>query len=46
MKPRMTENAEKILRAAFLYHRSRPGRRDDRTTVRLMDSLVRYKKHS
>lgn len=42
LKPKMTSNAQKILTRAFMYHRSRPDRHEERTTVRLMDSLVRY----
>ncbi|XP_031784957.1 DNA helicase MCM9 [Nasonia vitripennis] len=41
MKPVMTKDAEKVLRATYFYHRHRPERREERTTVRLMDSLVR-----
>lgn len=40
-KPVLTEEAKKILSAAYLYHRSDPHRRPERTTVRLLDSLIR-----
>lgn len=40
-KPVLTEEAKKILSAAYLYHRSDPYRRPERTTVRLLDSLIR-----
>lgn len=43
-KPVLTEEAKKILSAAYLYHRSDPHRRPERTTVRLLDSLIRYNK--
>ncbi|KMQ93010.1 dna replication licensing factor mcm9 [Lasius niger] len=39
-KPVLTEEAKKILSAAYLYHRSDPYRRPERTTVRLLDSLI------
>lgn len=42
LKPVLTEEAKKILSATYLYHRSNPGRRPERTTVRLLDSLIRY----
>ncbi|XP_076649480.1 DNA helicase MCM9 isoform X2 [Halictus rubicundus] len=41
LQPEMTKEAESVLRAAYLYHRSRPERREERTTVRLLDSLIR-----
>ncbi|XP_012228856.1 DNA helicase MCM9-like isoform X2 [Linepithema humile] len=40
-KPELTEGAKKILSASYLYHRSDPYRRPERTTVRLLDSLIR-----
>ncbi|KAJ8683906.1 hypothetical protein QAD02_019698 [Eretmocerus hayati] len=40
-KPKMTKHAELVLRTAYMFHRHRPERREERTTVRLMDSLVR-----
>ncbi|XP_014225691.1 DNA helicase MCM9-like [Trichogramma pretiosum] len=40
-KPAMTKEAERILCGAYMYHRHRDERREERTTVRLMDSLVR-----
>lgn len=45
-KPELTEEAKKILSASYLYHRSDPYRRPERTTVRLLDSLIRYIKQS
>ena len=42
LKPKMTKEAERVLCAAYMYHRHRPDRREERTTVRLMDSLVRF----
>ncbi|XP_078053444.1 DNA helicase MCM9 [Augochlora pura] len=41
LQPELTEEAEQVLRATYLYHRARPGRREERTTVRLLDSLIR-----
>ncbi|EZA51963.1 DNA replication licensing factor MCM9 [Ooceraea biroi] len=41
LKPVLTESAQKILSATYLYHRSDPYRRPERTTVRLLDSLIR-----
>ncbi|XP_012538630.1 DNA helicase MCM9 [Monomorium pharaonis] len=41
LKPVLTEEAKKILSATYLYHRSDPHRRPERTTVRLLDSLIR-----
>ncbi|XP_043284468.1 DNA helicase MCM9-like isoform X2 [Venturia canescens] len=41
IKPVLTREAEKVLSTVFLYHRSNPDRREERTTVRLLDSLVR-----
>ncbi|XP_034939712.1 DNA helicase MCM9-like [Chelonus insularis] len=41
LNPELTEDAEKILTAVFLYHRSNPYRKEERTTVRLLDSLIR-----
>ncbi|KAL6263429.1 hypothetical protein P5V15_006219 [Pogonomyrmex californicus] len=41
LKPELTEEAKKILSATYLYHRSDPYRRSERTTVRLLDSLIR-----
>lgn len=41
MKPSLTVEAEKVISATYLYHRSNPSRRAERTTVRLLDSLVR-----
>lgn len=43
-RPAMTKEAERVLCATYMYHRHRPERREERTTVRLMDSLVRYVK--
>jgi len=40
-KPALTEEAKKILSATYLYHRSDPNRKPERTTVRLLDSLIR-----
>ncbi|XP_076755328.1 DNA helicase MCM9 [Xylocopa sonorina] len=40
-QPKLTKEAEMILRATYLYHRSHPDRREERTTVRLLDSLIR-----
>jgi len=40
-KPALTEEAKKILSATYLYHRSDPHRKPERTTVRLLDSLIR-----
>ncbi|XP_070528319.1 DNA helicase MCM9 isoform X3 [Cardiocondyla obscurior] len=41
LKPVLTEEAKKILSATYLYHRSDPRRKPERTTVRLLDSLIR-----
>ncbi|XP_015190524.1 PREDICTED: DNA helicase MCM9-like isoform X1 [Polistes dominula] len=41
LKPSLTIEAEKVISATYLYHRSNPSRRSERTTVRLLDSLVR-----
>ncbi|XP_058800942.1 DNA helicase MCM9-like isoform X2 [Phymastichus coffea] len=41
LRPVMTKEAEKVLRATYLFHRQRKERKEERTTVRLMDSLVR-----
>ncbi|KZC07133.1 DNA replication licensing factor MCM9 [Dufourea novaeangliae] len=41
LQPELTKEAELVLRATYLYHRSHPGRREERTTVRLLDSLIR-----
>lgn len=41
LKPALTEEAKKILSATYLHHRSDPNRRPERTTVRLIDSLIR-----
>ncbi|XP_019701010.2 DNA helicase MCM9 isoform X2 [Harpegnathos saltator] len=41
LKPVLTEEAKKILSATYLYHRSNPCKRPERTTVRLLDSLIR-----
>ncbi|XP_043257619.1 DNA helicase MCM9-like [Colletes gigas] len=41
LHPVLTKEAEQVLRAAYLYHRSHPDRREERTTVRLLDSLIR-----
>ncbi|KAK0171671.1 hypothetical protein PV328_005094 [Microctonus aethiopoides] len=41
IKPSLSKEAEKILSAVFLYHRHNPNRREERTTVRLLDSLIR-----
>ncbi|XP_035717705.1 DNA helicase MCM9-like isoform X1 [Vespa mandarinia] len=41
LKPILTLEAEKVLSATYLYHRSNPERRAERTTVRLLDSLIR-----
>lgn len=41
LKPILTEEAKKIISATYLYHRSNPHRRPERTTVRLLDSLIR-----
>ncbi|XP_066582930.1 DNA helicase MCM9-like [Prorops nasuta] len=41
LKPVLTKFAKKILSATYLYHRSNPDRRAERTTVRLLDSLIR-----
>lgn len=41
IKPALSKDAEKILSAVFLYHRHNPNRREERTTVRLLDSLIR-----
>ncbi|XP_012055437.1 PREDICTED: DNA helicase MCM9-like [Atta cephalotes] len=41
LKPVLTEEAQKILSATYLHHRSDPQRRPERTTVRLLDSLIR-----
>lgn len=43
LKPVLTEEAKEILSATYLYHRSNLYRRPERTTVRLLDSLIRYK---
>lgn len=40
-KPIITKEAEQVLSAAYLYHRSDPTRRAERRTVRLLDSLIR-----
>ncbi|OAD61088.1 DNA replication licensing factor MCM9 [Eufriesea mexicana] len=41
LEPKLTKEAEMVLRATYLYHRSHPDRREERTTVRLLDSLIR-----
>lgn len=41
LRPILTSEAEKVLSATYLYHRSNPERRVERTTVRLLDSLIR-----
>ncbi|XP_076180354.1 DNA helicase MCM9 [Ptiloglossa arizonensis] len=41
LQPILTKEAELVLRTIYLYHRSHPGRREERTTVRLLDSLIR-----
>lgn len=41
LRPNMTKEAERVLSATYLYHRSNPDRRAERTTVRLLDSLIR-----
>ncbi|XP_044013038.1 DNA helicase MCM9-like isoform X2 [Aphidius gifuensis] len=41
LNPKLTKPAEKVLSAVFLYHRKNPNRREERTTVRLLDSLIR-----
>ncbi|XP_017893509.1 DNA helicase MCM9-like [Ceratina calcarata] len=41
LEPKLTKEAEMVLRATYLYHRSHPDRREERTTVRLLDSLMR-----
>lgn len=41
LQPLLTKEAEMVLRATYLYHRSHPDRREERTTVRLLDSLIR-----
>ncbi|KAK2581495.1 hypothetical protein KPH14_005159 [Odynerus spinipes] len=41
LRPTLTPEAEKVLSATYLYHRSNPERRAERTTVRLLDSLIR-----
>ncbi|XP_071564040.1 DNA helicase MCM9 isoform X1 [Temnothorax nylanderi] len=41
LKPTLTEDAKKILSATYLHHRSDPYRKPERTTVRLLDSLIR-----
>ncbi|XP_011862077.1 PREDICTED: DNA helicase MCM9-like [Vollenhovia emeryi] len=41
LKPTLTEEAKKILSATYLHHRSDPCRKPERTTVRLLDSLIR-----
>lgn len=41
LQPKLTDKAEMVLRATYLYHRSHPDRRKDRTTVRLLESLTR-----
>ncbi|CAK9819692.1 DNA helicase MCM9 [Anthophora quadrimaculata] len=41
LQPKLSSEAERVLRATYLYHRSRPNRREERTTVRLLDSLIR-----
>ncbi|XP_054009344.1 DNA helicase MCM9-like [Hylaeus anthracinus] len=41
LQPVLTKEAEAVLRATYLYHRSHPDRREERTTVRLLDSLIR-----
>lgn len=41
LKPNLTPIAEKVLSATYLYHRSNPERKAERTTVRLLDSLIR-----
>lgn len=41
LRPTMTKEAEQVLSTTYLYHRSNPDRRAERTTVRLLDSLIR-----
>lgn len=41
VEPELTNEAELVLRKIYLYHRSNPDRREERTTVRLLDSLIR-----
>ncbi|KAK1122278.1 hypothetical protein K0M31_009501 [Melipona bicolor] len=41
LQPKLTKEAEMVLRTTYLYHRSHPDRREERTTVRLLDSLIR-----
>ncbi|XP_015599032.1 DNA helicase MCM9 [Cephus cinctus] len=41
LKPILSEQAAKIVSAVYLHHRSNPYRRAERTTVRLLDSLIR-----
>ncbi|KAG7206657.1 hypothetical protein KM043_000333 [Ampulex compressa] len=41
LRPTLTQEAQKVLSATYLYHRCHPHRRAERTTVRLLDSLIR-----
>ncbi|XP_076240123.1 DNA helicase MCM9 [Calliopsis andreniformis] len=41
LEPQLTKEAELILRKVYMYHRSDSNRREERTTVRLLDSLIR-----
>lgn len=41
LNPPLSEAAEQVLSAVFVHHRGNPNRQGDRTTVRLLESLVR-----
>lgn len=41
LTPSLNEDADRILRAVFLYHRRNPNRQVERSTARLLDSLIR-----
>lgn len=41
LEPELTKEAELILRKIYLHRRADSDRREERTTVRLLDSLIR-----
>ncbi|XP_015518346.1 DNA helicase MCM9-like [Neodiprion lecontei] len=41
LKPAISPEASEVIRATYRYHRLNPERRAERTTVRLLESLVR-----
>lgn len=41
LRPVLSPEASEVLKATFRYHRLNPNRQAERTTVRLLDSLIR-----